>query len=34
MGCRAAVTGLQQKRIARNVSQQGIGTGTSATTGL
>ena len=28
------VTGLQYKRIARNVSQQGIGTGKPATTGL
>jgi hypothetical protein len=34
MGCRAAVTNLQYKRINRNVSQQGIGAGEPATTGL
>jgi len=34
MGGRAAVTDLQYQRIARNVSQPGIGAGQPATTGL
>jgi hypothetical protein len=34
MGGWCAVTDLQQKRIACNVSQQGIGAGKLATTGL
>jgi hypothetical protein len=34
MGYRVAVTGVQCKRIARNVSQQGIGAEASAATGL
>jgi hypothetical protein len=34
MGCCVAITDLQYKRIARNVSQVGIGAGKSATTGL
>jgi hypothetical protein len=34
MGCRVAVTDLQQTRIARNVSQQGIGAKEPAATGL
>jgi len=34
MGRRVAVSSLQYKRIARDVSQQGIGAERSATTGL
>jgi len=34
MGNRAAVTDMQSKRIARNASQPGIGTGKPVATGL